>query len=234
LKDQILENGVPEQVAFTNPTVFSSLFVNPYYDPAGYQTIALKQQPTNLSAGKSTYRGIDWDFSYRTKTSIGGITAQWTGTQMLKQQYALFNGTNTDLGAFGPDQTVVFRTVSNFAISLSNGAWLHTFTAHYKSGYTDIPQTPDGGAINVMAADGSLSVYNNTVQLHVPSYTTFDWQTQYDFSKQFKLTAGIKNIWDHNPPFTLQDGGGGDMRGYDGRYADPLGRTFYLTGNYKF
>lgn len=28
--------------------------------------------------------------------------------------------------------------------------------------------------------------------------------------------------------------GGGNQVGYDGRYTDPLGRTFYLTGSYKF
>ncbi len=36
------------------------------------------------------------------------------------------------------------------------------------------------------------------------------------------------------PPLTLQNAGGGNQLGYDGRYADPMGRALYLTGNVKF
>jgi iron complex outermembrane receptor protein len=32
----------------------------------------------------------------------------------------------------------------------------------------------------------------------------------------------------------MRNAGGGNQAGYDGRYADPLGRTFYLTGDYRF
>jgi hypothetical protein len=36
-------------------------------------------------------------------------------------------------------------------------------------------------------------------------------------------------LFDKNPPFSIQDGGTGNMRGYDPRYSDPLGRTDYIT-----
>ena len=68
----------------------------------------------------------------------------------------------------------------------------------------------------------------------VSSYTTFDWQTMAQLSKQFALTAGIKNLADIDPPFTIRNAGGGNQSGYDGRYADPLGRTFYVNASYKF
>jgi iron complex outermembrane receptor protein len=67
----------------------------------------------------------------------------------------------------------------------------------------------------------------------VSSYTTIDWQTK-AFSKKFTLTAGVKNLFDIDPPFTIRNAGGGNQSGYDGRYADPLGRQIYLVGNYKF
>ena len=72
------------------------------------------------------------------------------------------------------------------------------------------------------------------MQRHVGSYTTFDWQGVYNYNKALTFTAGIKNLFDRNPPLTLQNAGGGNQVGYDGRYTDPLGRQFYLTGHYKF
>ena len=68
----------------------------------------------------------------------------------------------------------------------------------------------------------------------MPSYTTWDWQTAYNFNKDIKGTFGILNMFDKDPPLSLQNGGGGNQIGYDGRYADPIGRALYGTGGIKF
>ena len=70
--------------------------------------------------------------------------------------------------------------------------------------------------------------------LNVPAYYTFDWQTQYNITKSLKATFGITNLFNKEPPLSLQSGGGGNQIGYDGRYADPIGRAFYLRGSYSF
>ena len=55
------------------------------------------------------------------------------------------------------------------------------------------------------------------------------------YNKALALTLGIKNIFDTAPPFSIQNlDGTGNMRGFDARYADPLGRQFSLSGSYKF
>ena len=100
-------------------------------------------------------------------------------------------------------------------------------------GYTDQEYNEDNSVVREILADGSLGGYVPLTR-RVSSYTTFDWQTKAQLSKQFSLTAGIKNLADIDPPFTMRNAGGGNQSGYDGRYTDPLGRTFYLTGNYKF
>jgi iron complex outermembrane receptor protein len=232
IRDQVLSAGVPEQVAFLNPTQYTSLFVNPYPDPAGYTTIAYLQAPRN--GGVANYRGIDWDFSYRSKTGIGDVAAAWNGTYMLKQNYTTEAGgeVKTNLGVFGPDNGVVFRWQSNLSLSLKNGKLTNTLTAHYKSGYRD-QAYPIDTAVFAVNPDGSVGDSVAFDGLRTPSYTTFDWQGKYDFGS-FALTAGIRNLFDRDPPFTLQNAGGGNQIGYDGRYADPAGRSFYITGNYKF
>ncbi|NGZ85990.1 TonB-dependent receptor plug domain-containing protein [Duganella aceris] len=232
IRNQVLSAGVPEQVGFANAQQYRNLFVNPYPDPAGYTTIAYLLAPIN--GGVANYRGVDWDFSYRKRTGFGDVRGSWNGTYMLKQNYTLQAGgeVNSDLGQFGPDNAVVFRVQSNLTLSLTNGKLSNALTVHYKSGYHD-QKYPIDTAVFAVNPDGSRGDTVAFDGLWTPSYTTFDWQGKYDFGRVV-LTAGIKNLFDRDPPFTLQNAGGGNQIGYDGRYADPAGRSFYITGNLKF
>jgi iron complex outermembrane receptor protein len=50
--------------------------------------------------------------------------------------------------------------------------------------------------------------------------------------KGLTITAGIRNLFDRDPPFSNQ--ATTFQRGYDPRFTDPLGRTFLIRGSYKF
>ena len=234
LRDQILSQGIAEQVGFKDPTTYGYLFINPYQDPAGFTTIAFKQLPFN--GGKAEYQGIDWDLSFRTKFDFGALSGQVYGTQILKQRYNFGpdQPMNTDLGVFGPDQQVVFRTTLNFQLGLQTGGFTNTLAMHYKSGYRDQDHSADEGVVFLANPDGTVGAPADISGLRVKAYTTFDWQTKYTYSKALSLTFGIKNVFDKDPPFTLQNGGGGNQVGYDGRYTDPIGRQYYLGASYKF
>ena len=247
ISNQILSGGIPEQLAFANPTAYSGLFINNYIDPgAGFTTIGYMETPFN--GGEAKYSGIDWDVGFAVHTGLGKLRADWSGTYMLNQKYTLAPGADfvTDLGLYGPDQQVVFKTISALQLSLQSGALTNTINAHYKSGYIDEGYTP-GNAIVYTSNNGVRGVptyicnpslngscANGAPQFKVPSFVTFDWQGVYEWKKRFTLTAGVKNIFDRAPPLSLQSGGGGNQVGYDGRYYDPTGRTFYLRGNVKF
>jgi iron complex outermembrane recepter protein len=237
ISNQILSGGIDEHLAFSNTGVFTyqGLFIDPYTDPIGNTSIAFEQLP--LNGGFAEYRGIDWDFSSRFRTPVGNFAGQWTGTYMLRQQYNFSPGgpLQTDLGVFGPDAAVVFRVQSHLQLSLQTGPWLNTLTAHYKSGYTDQSHVGDN-TVFLASATGGIAPGGavDFCCLHVASYTTFDWQTVFDYTKSMHVTLGIKNLFDRDPPFSLQDAGGGNQVGYDGRYADPIGRVFYVIGKYTF
>jgi iron complex outermembrane receptor protein len=234
IKNQVESQGIAEQVAFNNPSAYTSLFVNPYLDPAGFQTIALEQVPFN--GGEAQYSGIDLNANYHVDLGFGRFNAIWTGTYMLKQQYTDGPGLPelTDLGAYGPDQQVVFRIISNLELSLQTGDWVNTLLAHYKSGYRDATYSAGSASVFLANPDGSLGAAVDFGGLQVPSYYTFDWQTAYDIEKNIRLTAGVRNIADKAPPLSLQTSGGGNAVGFDGRYYDPTGRTFYVRGDVKF
>lgn len=236
MTNQIVSTGIPQKIAFTNAQQYAALFINPYIDPGSkITTIAYIQSPFNM--GQAEYQGVDMDLAYRTSTGLGELTVNLMATHMLKQRYQLIEGGawNTDLGVFGPDLKVVFKNAIHFQASLRTGSFLNTLAAHYKSGYKDQAFVADEGAVFNQGADGNRT--GDPIDfpgLDVKSYTTWDWQTRYDLNNAVQLTFGVKNLFDTKPPLSLQNGGGGNQAGYDGRYADPIGRTFYLTGSYKF
>jgi iron complex outermembrane receptor protein len=236
VKDQIQSAGISEQLAYGNPSQYSYLFVSPYTDPVGqFTTIALKQVPFN--GGAANYSGIDFNFGYSNDTAWGTFSANLGGTYMLTQNYTYSDGgaKNTDLGIFGPDNTVVFKTVLQASVGLATGKWTNTLSAHYKSGYTDIAHVGDNAVfVDDPSGPGGFGAPVDFCCLSVPAYYTFDWQTSYDIAKAVNLTAGIKNLADKDPPLSLQNAGGGNQAGYDGRYADILGRAYYFRVNYKF
>ena len=235
IKNQIQSFGIAEQVGFHNPQQYAALFVNPYLDPVGkFKTIAFEQVPFN--GGEANYSGIDWNFNYHTSFNWGKFSAAWTGTYMLTQNYT--NGPGdpklTDLGVYGPDQQVIFKTLSQLILSLETGKWVNTLTTHYKSGYTDESYAAGDGVVFHAAAGGGLGAPADFAGLKVPTFTTFDWQTSYDIVKALTLTGGIINIGDKKPPLSLQTGGGGNQVGYDGRYYDPTGRMYYIKVDVHF
>jgi iron complex outermembrane receptor protein len=234
IKNQVESQGIAEQVAFNSPQAYKGLFVNPYQDPAGFQTIALEQVPFN--GGESNYSGIDLNANYRVDLGFGKFNVNWTGTYMLKQNYTDGPGQPelTDLGVYGPDQQVVFRVISNLELSLQTGGWVNTVMTHYKSGYRDATYSAGDAEVFLAGPNGTLGAPVDFGGLQVPSYVTFDWQTAFNIEKNIKLTGGIRNIADKAPPLSLQTGGGGNAVGFDGRYYDPTGRTFYVRGDVKF
>ncbi|HYP33634.1 MAG TPA: TonB-dependent receptor [Burkholderiaceae bacterium] len=229
LKNQILA-GMPENYAFANAASLSSLFVIPYQDPAGYPTVALIQKPFN--AGSADYQGLDWEINLNTKTPFGKVTADLSGTHMLKADYQLPGGKQSDLGRFGGDNNVTFRDIWRLALGLQYGDFTHTFILNYKSGYADQSFKASDGVVSVLLPDGSEGdgvAYNG----HVKSYAVADWQTRWQASTNLRLTLGITNLFDRKPPMSLKIVGGNQV-GYDGRYADPTGRAIVVGANYKF
>ena len=234
IKDQVLPTGVSEATAFNNPQQYASLFINPYTTPTGAPGIGFMELTTN--GGVAHYRGVDWDVTFQTKTPIGDWQTAWTGTQMLKQDYQLAPGGTvySDLGKFGQDLGVVFRTQMRLLTSLQTGAFTNSLTMNYKSGYHDEAFNTASSSPVYLASDTGYTTPVAFPGLRVHSFATFDGQSRYQASKALSVTVGIKNLFDRNPPLSLQASGGGNYSGYDGRYYDVLGRTYYVASNYKF
>ena len=217
-------SAVSEAQAFGNPALYNSLF-GLYTEPStGNTYYAFKSLSMNI--GKTHNRGIDWDMSANHKFDFGKLTANLSGTHMLKADYTV-PGTadqwTNNMNFYGITDKVTFRNLIKLNVSFESGRMTNTLIASYRNGYTDAEAT----VRNVGTGK------NEAIRLEVPSYTTIDWQGRFAVNKSTTIRAGIKNLFDRAPPLSLRASSGHQI-GFDPRYADPMMRSFYITGNYKF
>ncbi|MYM85158.1 TonB-dependent receptor [Duganella sp. FT50W] len=217
-------SSVSEAQIFDKPDLFRSLFTT-FVDPGTGQTLWAKKT-LSINIGQTHNQGIDWETSYRQKFGFGTWTNTLNGTYLMKSDYTV-PGTASDwtnnMNYFGITDAVSFRHVVRLASTLDTGAFSNSLIVNYRNGYTDASAT----AYNL------ATKLNETLRIHVPSHLTIDWQGKWQATKAISLRAGVKNLADRNPPLSLRASSGHQV-GYDARYADPMGRTFYMTGNYTF
>lgn len=175
-----------------------------------------------INAADSSTRGVDWAASYEHKYSFGTIRTAVDGTHMLshKERPLKVLPLREFVGTFGT-RTLYLRDKINASLGWGLGDWFTTFTANYKSSYED----------QDMSGKGTMPAGVNT---RVASYTVFGLFATYKGFKGASITAGLRNLFDKQPPFTHHDVDDVVGAGWDPRVADPLGRTFTLTVRYTF
>ncbi|RYE98143.1 MAG: TonB-dependent receptor, partial [Oxalobacteraceae bacterium] len=67
---------------------------------------------------------------------------------------------------------------------------------------------------------------------NVPSYITLDTFFGWTQPKGYAVTVGVRNLADRAPPLSYQTQT--FQSGYDPRYTDVLGRTYYVRATYSF
>jgi iron complex outermembrane receptor protein len=228
IRDQV--TAVSEGLIFDNPAKYADLFTTKHISSTGKDVLAIKLLPINI--GQVENRGVDYDFTHKTKLFDGKLTSRLTGTWLLRSRYTT-PGTDdqweSSLNRYGSNDKVSFRHVLRASSSFEQAQWTHTLSASYRNGYTDKEQSADDCAVIVAGQPGEC--YGITLQ--VPSYTTFDLQTAYRPLKNLEIIGGVINLFDREPPFTLRNTGSHQV-GYNPSYSSALGRQFYVSASYKF
>jgi iron complex outermembrane receptor protein len=223
IKDAV--DYVSETLIFNDPVKYRSL-LSTFTEPSTGNTYwAMQSPPVNL--GEKHNRGIDYDLVARHRYSFGNLTANLSGTYLMKSEYTVPGDTSgawtSSLNYFGADDQVAFRHVVRTSLTLDTGALSNTLTMNYRNGYTDAEASVRNLGTNK----------NEKIRLQVPSYITLDWQGRFMVTKTASIRAGIKNLLNREPPLSLRNSSGHQV-GFDPRYADAMLRTFYVTGNYQF
>jgi iron complex outermembrane receptor protein len=231
LEDQVSQ--LTQNQIFGDPVTYRDLFTTKIDPGTGDNVLAIIQSSVNI--GESNNQGIDWGFDITNEFGSATLKTSFNGTYMIESE-SLRVGTedqfDTSLGRFGDNNSVTFRNIVNIRNTLTHGDFAHALNVNYRSGYAD--QYHAGGSTRIRLASDINTRYDGGVQLNVPSYVTVNYSTQYFVNDEFKVGFGINNLFDKAPPLSLRSGGAGHQVGYDPRYTDVLGRTFYMTADYTF
>jgi iron complex outermembrane receptor protein len=238
LTNQVLP--ATEGQIFGNPQQFRNLFTTQLNPGTGLQELAMISASANV--GSANIEGIDYSVTVNNQIGSAELTTTLAGTYMIENNY-LRTGTgtgdtpaifDTSLGIKGPDDNVVFRNRFRIVNTLTHGDFAHSININYQSGWTD--ENFAGGDSSIRLASDLGQIYTGGVQLDIPSYTTVDYLTTYNFDEMVKnltVTFGVNNLFDQAPPRALGENGG-HQEGFDPRYYDVFGRTYYLNAQYSF
>ena len=188
-------------------------------------------QQTNLNFGQTNVQGLDADFKVRFPAAAAGtFTVGLNGTYYLKYEIQNIDGTFTSInGQVSPIVNgaggVIPRWRHYAYLDWARKPWNVTFANQYQSHYQDILGTFE---------DPSDPAF--TGPRKVSAYSIFHLFASYEgaFTKNLRLTAGIRNLFDKDPPYTNAGGQNYFQSGYDPGYADPRGRLLQLSATYKF
>ncbi len=176
-------------------------------------------EDTTMNLGDANTNGVDLSANYRLRTANTGLfTLGFNGTYVTKFEYQTEAGGQwfQNAGVYGGGVALssggggpVFRWTHALSVTWALGPYGLGLVNHYKSGYVD-------------------SDPSNTVG----SYSTWDLFGTWQPTKSIAMTLGVRNLFDTLPPYSNQTAT--FQVGYDPRYADPTGRTFYVRGTYSF
>ena len=155
-------------------------------------------------------RAPQYDWGQFTFSYVGTYYLNWKQTDLSTGKLKDYVGqsvggiASTTSGPGFPASLPKYK--SNAALNYNYGPWAATLTNVYQGHYED-----DSGT------------------RRVGSYTLWDLTASYSGFKNVTLSAGLKNMFDHNPP--MSDQAEAFQVGYDPTYADPRGR--FLWGMIK-
>ena len=167
----------------------------------------------NQNLGAVRTNGVDIALGYKLNAgAIGRFNFELQSTWVHSYKYELVpgDGYKQATGVFSSGLGVpVFRWQHNANLDWNLDPFSLGIAIHNKSGYKD-----------------------STPTRSVSAYTTEDLYGTYAMAMGFSFTVGVKNLADRNPPFTNY--GGLFQQGYDPRFTDPTGRTYYGRMTYSF
>lgn len=128
----------------------------------------------------------------------------------------------------------VFSYAGDLGLEWKHNAWVSfakddtsvTLSQIYRSGYQNngLPSLTNNQS-------ATRPDYNERVD----AYIIYNLSVTQRIAEQFKLTAGIKNIFDTDPPFAITyDSNSGAGSSWEPRVADPRGRSFTIAAEVKF
>jgi iron complex outermembrane recepter protein len=201
------------------------IFQNRYLRDSGGVLRAIDQRLIN--AGSSITSGVDFYIDASTELFAGRVFANFDGTYLFEKKDKIVDSLPyaSQLSKFTFSGDLGLTWKHNFTVGYRQDDWSGSFTQIYRSGYTnqELPGVTDG------------SVTPPNLEKNVKAYMIFNASLSYTGIEGVSLTAGVKNIFNTDPPFAITyDSNTGAGSSWEPRVADPRGRSFTLQVGYKF
>ncbi len=125
------------------------------------------------------------------------------------------------VGVFTLTGDLGLRWKHNAFISWRNDDFNFTLTQIFRNGYRNF----------ALPGSAARPDYNPRVS----EYITYNFSVSYTGLPHTRLTAGVRNIFDRDPPFAITyDSNTGSGSSWEPRVADPRGRSFTLAAEFTF
>jgi iron complex outermembrane receptor protein len=202
------------------------LFKDQFARDASGNLVAIDQRWVN--SGDGITRGIEAGARTNGKIWDGVWGAGIDGSYLLEKKNrpianAPYGASEVGLFTFTGDLGLKWKHTAY--LSFKQGDWSGLFQNVYRNGYLD----------QVLPGVASGKVTPSNYNPKVDAYSIFHVSATYGGIKNLTLTAGIKNLFDKDPPFAITyDGNTGAGSSWEPRVADPRGRSLTLMANYKF
>lgn len=204
-----------------NYDIFKDRF---HYDANGN---LLTVDDTYANEGTTNTAGIDFTVRGKWPVGSGDISVGLDGTWLLKktEQVNPEAPVLDQLGVYSLSDDLGLRWKHNAFISWSNEKWGVSLTQIFRSGYKN-QQLPG-------VANGSFDPCCDVV--NVKAYIIYNVSAHVNVNQHFKLTAGIRNLLDTDPPFAISyDSNFGSGSSWEPRVADPRLRSFTVQAEVRF
>ena len=203
-----------------------ALFVNNFNRDAAGKLVTIDQRWVN--AGERQTRGVEVGARTNGKLWDGAWTAGVDGSYLLKKR-----SRPLPTAEFGPSEVGQFVFTGDLGLK-----WKHTAYLAYRQGnWSGLLQNiyRHGYKDQVLPGVASGRITPANWDPTVDPYSIFHASVTYGGIRNLTLTAGIKNLFDKDPPFAITyDGTTGAGSSWEPRVADPRGRSYTLMANYKF
>ncbi|MBI2511995.1 MAG: TonB-dependent receptor [Opitutae bacterium] len=182
-----------------------------------------------LNAGQTETSGIEYTGRGEFDLFGGKIVGDINVSQLLKKRSKLVASAAwgaSEVGRFTRASDIGLKWKYTAAVSYRKGKWTGRVSQLFRAGYMDyVPPGIANGAYLSKATE-----YNPKVG----EYITYNASLTYKWSKDVTIIAGIKNLLNEDPPFSIAyDTNTGAGSSWEPRVADPRGRSFTLSVEYK-
>lgn len=161
--------------------------------------------------------------------ALGGIvSAGLDGTYLLQKKERFLASS-----PYGPSQIGVFTFSGDLGLKWKHSAFITYTNDDYSFSLSQIYR--NGYQNQALPGIESGTITRPDFNERVKAYVIYNASFSIDFEKRLRLTAGIKNLFDKDPPFAITyDSNTGAGSSWEPRVADPRGRSFTLSVETKF